>query len=129
MRDRTHTARNACDLLERLLDRLEVAAGKASIGVDRRQLGGVQTPGKSPTNTAAPDLPYHRPRHLNQCDLARRWRIDERTLERWRWLKRGPAYLKIGGRVAYRMEDIEVFEAAQRRGCSAKVAPTATVGR
>ena len=54
-------------------------------------------------------------RHLNQIDLARRWRISERTLERWRWLKQGPAYLKIGGRVAYRMEDVEAFEAARLR--------------
>ncbi len=60
----------------------------------------------------------HRSRvsHLNQIDLARRWRISERTLERWRWLKQGPAYLKIGGRVAYRLEDIEAYEGAQRRG-------------
>lgn len=55
-------------------------------------------------------------RHLNQIELARRWRISERTLERWRWLKQGPAYLKIGGRVAYRLEDIEAYEGAQRRG-------------
>jgi hypothetical protein len=54
-------------------------------------------------------------RHLNQIDLARRWRISERTLERWRWLKQGPAYLKVGGRVVYRIEDIEAFEASQLR--------------
>jgi hypothetical protein len=36
-------------------------------------------------------------------------------LERWRWLKMGPSYLKIGGRVVYRLEDIEAYEAAQRR--------------
>jgi hypothetical protein len=34
-------------------------------------------------------------------------------LERWRWLKQGPDYLKVGGRVIYRLEDIEAFEAAQ----------------
>jgi hypothetical protein len=53
--------------------------------------------------------------HLNQIDLARRWRISERTLERWRWLRQGPAYLKIGGRVAYRLEDVEAFEATRLR--------------
>src|SRR4051812_48325576 len=36
-------------------------------------------------------------RHLTQLDLARRWRISPRTLERWRWLRQGPAYLKLGG--------------------------------
>jgi hypothetical protein len=53
--------------------------------------------------------------HLNQIELARRWRISPRTLERWRWLNQGCAYLKIGGRVVYRLEDIEAYEAAQRR--------------
>ena len=53
--------------------------------------------------------------HLHQTDLARRWRISPRTLERWRWLNQGPRYLKIGGRVAYRLEDIEAFEAEQLR--------------
>jgi predicted site-specific integrase-resolvase len=50
-------------------------------------------------------------RHLTQIELAQRWRISPRTLERWRWLGQGPRYLKIGGRVVYRLEDIESFEA------------------
>jgi predicted site-specific integrase-resolvase len=57
-------------------------------------------------------------RHLHQADLARRWNVSPRTLERWRWLGKGPPYLKIGGRVAYRLEDIEAFEAAQIRTIS-----------
>jgi Helix-turn-helix domain len=52
---------------------------------------------------------------LNQIDVARRWRISPRTLERWRWLKQGPAYLKVGGAIRYRIEDVEAFEAAQLR--------------
>ena len=52
-------------------------------------------------------------RHLNQIDLSRRWSISPRTLERWRWLKSGPRYLKIGGRVVYRLADVEAFETAQ----------------
>ena len=52
-------------------------------------------------------------RHLNQVQLSRRWSISPRTLERWRWLKSGPRYLKIGGRVVYRLEDVEAFETAQ----------------
>jgi hypothetical protein len=49
-------------------------------------------------------------RHLNQEQLARRWNISPRTLERWRWLKQGPNYLKVGGRVLYRLDDIETYE-------------------
>jgi hypothetical protein len=55
-------------------------------------------------------------RHLNQIELARRWKISDRTLERWRWLRQGPKHLKLGGRVVYRIEDIEAFETAQLRG-------------
>ncbi|PKP69529.1 MAG: hypothetical protein CVT82_10450 [Alphaproteobacteria bacterium HGW-Alphaproteobacteria-4] len=50
-------------------------------------------------------------RHLNQIDLANRWNISHRTLERWRWTGTGPAFLKLGGRVVYRSEDVEAFEA------------------
>ena len=49
--------------------------------------------------------------HLNQIDLARRWKISHRTLERWRWAGTGPRYVKIGGRVLYRLEDVEAYEA------------------
>jgi hypothetical protein len=61
-------------------------------------------------------------RHFNQVQLARRWGISERTLERWRWQKQGPEYLKIGGKVAYALADIEAFEAAQRRRPQTKAA-------
>lgn len=54
-------------------------------------------------------------KHLNQIELADRWNLSERTLERWRWLGEGPAYMKLGGRVVYRVEDIEAFEANQMR--------------
>ena len=62
------------------------------------------------------EVPRLSAHHLNQTELGRRWRISPRTLERWRWLKQGPPYLKIGGRVVYRMVDIEAFEAAQAHG-------------
>lgn len=47
---------------------------------------------------------------LNQKELAKRWTISHRTLERWRWACEGPVYMKIGGRVVYRIADIEAFE-------------------
>ncbi len=50
-------------------------------------------------------------KHLNQIDVSRRWRVSPRTLERWRWLRQGPRFLKIGGRVVYRLDDIEAYEA------------------
>jgi len=55
-------------------------------------------------------MTYHPILHLNQVQLARRWSLSPRTLERWRWREQGPAYLKVGGRVVYRLTDIEAFE-------------------
>ena len=54
-------------------------------------------------------------KHLRQIDLARRWSVSPRTLERWRWIGEGPAFLKIGGRVVYRLEDVEAYEAKNLR--------------
>jgi hypothetical protein len=48
--------------------------------------------------------------HLNQIQLSRRWSLSPRTLERWRWERKGPRHLKVGGRVLYRLEDVEAFE-------------------
>ncbi len=49
--------------------------------------------------------------HLDQNELAERWSLSPRTLEQWRWRGVGPRYLKLGGRVIYRLSDVEVFEA------------------
>lgn len=62
-------------------------------------------------------------RHLTQSEVARRWCLSPRTLERWRWLGQGPVYLKLGGRVAYRVEDIEAYETAQARDAGAAQGP------
>lgn len=59
--------------------------------------------------------------HFHQVELARRWKLSPRTLERWRWLGQGPSHLKIGGRVVYRLEDIESFEAASVRDSTSAI--------
>jgi predicted site-specific integrase-resolvase len=56
-----------------------------------------------------------RPAHLNQVQLARRWHLSPRTLERWRSQGEGPTFLKLGGRIVYRLDDVEEFERAQLR--------------
>ena len=50
---------------------------------------------------------------MNQKELARRWAISHRTLERWRATGQGPVFLKLGGRVVYRLGDVEAFEQSQ----------------
>lgn len=52
--------------------------------------------------------------HLTQNELATRWRLSPRTLERWRSKGTGPEFLKLGSRCVYRLADIETFEAEHR---------------
>jgi hypothetical protein len=80
--------------------------------------------GETDLNTPAPGglaqvaVPQDTVRHLTQRDLAARWRTSERTLERRRYLRQGPLYVKIGSLVRYRLEDILAYEAAKIRGDS-----------
>ena len=55
------------------------------------------------------------PPYLTQVELAARWRISPRTLERWRWAGEGLPFTKVGGRVLYSLSDAEAYEAAQTR--------------
>lgn len=50
--------------------------------------------------------------HFNQRSLAARWDVSEATLERWRSVGIGPRFLKLQGRVLYRLVDIEAYEAS-----------------
>jgi predicted site-specific integrase-resolvase len=59
-------------------------------------------------------------RHLKQREVADRWNISHRTLERWRWVGEGPQFIKIGGRVVYRLEDVEAYERNQLRASTAE---------
>ena len=65
---------------------------------------------------------------LNQVELARRWGLSHRTLERWRWRGEGPAFMKLGGRVVYRLEDVLAYERDRLRG-AAPGRPRAGAGR
>ena len=48
-------------------------------------------------------------------ELAERWRMSVRTLDRWRAESYGPGWLALGGRVLYRLEDVMAFEEGQHR--------------
>lgn len=52
---------------------------------------------------------------LTQSDLARRWKKSGRTLERWRVTGVGPEYLRLHGRVLYRLDAVLTFEEACHR--------------
>jgi len=52
------------------------------------------------------------PLFLTERDLARRWHVSTRSLQRWRRLGRGPAWLRLGRRVLYPVHLVRAHEAA-----------------
>ena len=49
-------------------------------------------------------------RVLNENELAQRWGLSPKTLQRWRREGRGPRYLKLSKRVSYPLESVIEFE-------------------
>ena len=49
-------------------------------------------------------------RVLNENELAQRWGVSPKTLQRWRSEGRGPRYLNLSKRVSYPLEAILDFE-------------------
>ena len=60
--------------------------------------------------------------HFSQSELAARWSIQESTLERWRSAGIGPIYLKLPGRVLYRISDVEAYERDSLRRSTSQLA-------
>ncbi len=47
---------------------------------------------------------------LSEVDLAARWAMSSKTLTRWRTIRRGPPFVKLGKTVRYAMSDVLEFE-------------------
>lgn len=47
--------------------------------------------------------------YLTSADVSSLFEIPERTLAQWRYLGRGPRYLKLGAHVRYRRSDIDAW--------------------
>lgn len=60
------------------------------------------------------------PQMLRERELAARWSLSQRTLQRWRAEGYGPPYLSIGGAIRYRLDEVEEFENATKRGGEAQ---------
>jgi len=60
-----------------------------------------------------PEVPAEPARQLlTEIILADRWVCSVARLQRWRTVGEGPPYLKIVGKVLYRLKDIEAYEEA-----------------
>ena len=47
---------------------------------------------------------------LNEIELADRWGMSPKTLQRWRNLNVGPEYRKLGKKIMYPLADVEDYE-------------------
>lgn len=59
-------------------------------------------------------------RVLSERELAQRWSLSRRTLQRWRAAGSEPAWIVIGGSIRYRVGDVLAYEERQRRGEGAR---------
>jgi hypothetical protein len=50
---------------------------------------------------------------ISEDDLAVRWKVSKRTLQRWRNESRLPKAFKVGRKILYRLDAVEAFESAQ----------------
>ena len=53
---------------------------------------------------------------LTEHDVARITGLSVASVRRWRLLRQGPRYLKIGAAVRYKLEDIEAWLASRPTG-------------
>ena len=74
----------------------------------------LQPPTAKHRATRQSSLPEQLTRHerhvLSETELAHRWGISPKTLQRWRSEGRGPQYLKLSKRVTYPLETITNYE-------------------
>ncbi|WP_448508045.1 helix-turn-helix transcriptional regulator [Immundisolibacter sp.] len=47
---------------------------------------------------------------LSEIELVARWAMSSKTLTRWRSVRRGPPFVKLGKMVRYAMSDVLEFE-------------------
>lgn len=50
-------------------------------------------------------------KYLTVKELAERWSMHTGSLSNWRVHKKGPAFVKLEGKILYAEEDVEEFEA------------------
>lgn len=56
------------------------------------------------------------PALLTASELAARWHMSARSFERWRRKGAGPPWVRLEGRVLYRLSDVLAYEAARLEG-------------
>lgn len=57
------------------------------------------------------------PEYLSPKEVEAMFSISEKTLAQWRWQKRGPDFVKYGGKVLYKVSDLRDFFENYRVRC------------
>ena len=67
---------------------------------------------RGPSATLARPVPVapHERHVLSEIELAQRWGVSPKTLQRWRSEGRGPHYYKLSKRVSYPLETVTEYE-------------------
>jgi len=84
----------------------------ASLRVKLNQTDSLLSQRKSSARKTVSALNIKDPDLLTEQMLAERWHCSASRLQRWRAANTGPTYLKIGGKVLYRQEDVRAYESA-----------------
>ena len=53
---------------------------------------------------------------FTETELAHRWNVSIKTLQRWRSEERGPPYIKLSKAIRYPVDEIVTYEQAIRQG-------------
>ena len=94
----TPRSESTCDVLDVLASSIAKTASREATPEPQLQVPAVQAlPGRE---------------LLTEKMLADRWVCSVARLQRWRTVGEGPPYLKIVGKVLYRLKDIEAYEEA-----------------
>lgn len=54
-------------------------------------------------------------RFLDEKQLAERWRLERKTIQKFRYEGGGPTYHKFGGSVRYALSDVIAYEETHKR--------------
>ena len=60
---------------------------------------------------------------VNETEAARILALSVKTLRRWRWVGRGPSFVKIGAAVRYDLADLSAYIEAGRRSSTTDPGP------
>ena len=72
-------------------------------------------------------MPNNLVRLVDEREAAERLGLAVATLRRWRWVGRGPLFVKIGGAVRYDPADLDALIEAGRRNSTSDPGPDAAL--